>query len=385
MFVIETEKLEVGRPLRFDITTVDGHMLAAQGTRVTDELKSEWIFRGIARVCSYIESDFANQPEHLRPYNPVLLQRLETKISKTSEAVEEISQLVQRNQPAQAQQLQQITEGILADISLDVAAVLSVVLGTQSLGFSEQDFAIAHRCSRMSVMSMAVGAELCFSAEDQHITGIAGLLHDISLFSVTEKTVARIASTLPFNHRFLDHPLASAYILESVLGLDRRISLAASQVHEQPNGGGFPKGLPSHRIMPISKLLSAVDAFITLTADKQPEPFPKGLNLEPCDAVAYLMHNVIKGRFDAEVMKGIVRAVSLYPIGSRVQLSDGSQAIVLRSSKTEPSRPIVRVDDASSNIMDLAGTSIKITGPSGRPTMQKTRISRAELDEVLFR
>jgi HD-GYP domain-containing protein (c-di-GMP phosphodiesterase class II) len=385
MFVIDCDKLEIGRPLRFDITTVDGRLLASQGTRVTDELRSDWISRGITRVCSYIASDFANQPEHLRPYDPVLLQRLEANIGKAAESIREISELVHRNQPAQGQQLHQLADDILSDIELDVAAVLAVVLGADSRDLSEQDTAIAQRCSRMSVLSMAVGTELGFSGDDQHAIGIAGLLHDISLLSAASTTVDRIASTLPFNHQFLDHPVASAYILESVLGLDRRICLAASQVHEQPNGGGFPKGLPSHRMMPISKLLSTVDAYLTLTAEKQPEPFPRGVNLQPCDAVAYLMYNVIKGRFDAEVIKGLVRSLSFYPIGSRVELSDGSQAVVLRSSKSEPSRPIVRIDDASSNIMDLSGTSIKVNGPGGHQLNLKNRISKAQMDEVLFR
>lgn len=385
MLVIDTDKLETGRPLRYDITTVDGRLLASAGTLVSAEHKLDWIGSGFTRVCSYVGTDYADQPLHLRPYDPVLIKRLEANMDRASEAVQEQSELIRRNEPARESQLKKLAEDLLTDVDLDVAAVLAVALGDQPAQVTEHDRNLARRCSQMSMLGMAVGTQLELSDDDRHTLGIAGLLHDISLLTVTSSAVAKIADTLPFNHGFLDHPMASAYLLESILGLNQRTCIAVAQVHEQPNGGGFPKGLPAHRIMPASRLLSIIDAYLTLTAESQPEPFPSGHNLQPCDAIAYLMHNVKNGRFDPEGLKGFIRSLSLYPIGSNVQLSDGTTALVLRSNPTEPSRPIVRLLDSSFSVTDLRDSTLKIAQPLDRETTHKKRISKSDLDKVLFR
>ena len=51
------------------------------------------------------------------------------------------------------------------------------------------------------------------------------------------------------------------------------------------------------------------------------------------------MHNARNGRFDPHAIKGLVKAFSLYPIGSMIELSDGNHAIVLRSNSEDPAIP----------------------------------------------
>ena len=65
----------------------------------------------------------------------------------------------------------------------------------------------------------------------------------------------------------------------------QKICIAVAQVHEQPNGGGFPKGLPSHRIMFISKILAIVDAYLTLTSSLSQHNFPKAVTFNPATAL----------------------------------------------------------------------------------------------------
>ena len=385
MFVTDTENLEIDRPLRFDLTTIDGRLLATAGTPVTQKDKSDWLLQGIHRVCSYIEADFSERPEHLRPYDPAIVRRLEARIQQASESVEEHSELIRRNEPAESKKLHQLAEDMLTDLDLDVAAALAAALGEHADSISDRDRAVAKRCSRMSLLSMAIGTELGLSDDDRQTIGVAGLLHDISLLTVTNEAVAKVAGTFPFQHEFLDHPLASSHLLESILGIDKKICIAVAQVHEQPNGGGFPRCLPSHRIMFLSKILAVVDAYLTLTSKSQPKPLPEACNLQPCDCVAYLIHNAKNGRFDTLAIKGLVKSLSLYPIGSLIELSNGSKAVVLRSNSEEPSQPIVRVDDSSFSIIDLRRASVKIVRPLTRNATTKNRLSKSALENVLFR
>lgn len=385
MFEVETSKLEVDLPLRYDLITPSGQLLAIAGAKITQEIKESWIEQGITRVCSTTWKPSSEDESLLEPYEAAMLERVDVQLQKASATVVDVSERVARGESIQEQQLRRITEDVLTELDIDIATVIAATLGMGSTEATEQDHAVARRSSQLSILSMVVGTELNYSDADRHAMGIAGLLHDISLMAMTQHSVEAIRGILPFGHLYLDHPAASAHLLESVLGLNPKICMAVAQVHEQPNGGGFPRGLQSHRIMPMARVLSMSDAYLTLTSDWQPEPFPKAVNLHPCDATAYLMHQVTKGRFDADAVRALIRATSLYPIGSRVQLSDNSTATVMRSSESEASKPIVRVDSDSSRYVDLRSTHLTIVRPMDDPEHPRERISRKKLDEVLFR
>lgn len=385
MFIVDTVKLEVGRPLRVDLMMLDGRLLAKAGAQVTEELKSDWIERGISKVCSYHDSDFDDLPPLLKPYDPALVRRLEANISNAADTVLEQSKRIRRNETVDRAGLDRFTEDLLSDIDIDIAAVLAIAFG-ESLGVtSGDDRAIAHRSSQLSLLSMAIGTEMGLSDDDRRILGIAGLLHDISLMKITGEAVQFISGHLPAHDPYLDHPLASAYLLESVLGLEKRICMAVAHVHEQPGGYGFPQGLPAHRVVPISRVLCAADAYLTLTARWQPAPFPQGRSLQPCDAVAYLMHHATQKRFDSAVVNALIRSNSLYPIGSRVELSDQSTAVVLRSTRTNPLKPVVRIDDHSFSTIDLRNSSLTIVQPANvHGDAILSRLTKSGLGDVLF-
>jgi HD-GYP domain-containing protein (c-di-GMP phosphodiesterase class II) len=385
MFEVETAKLKVDSPLRYDLTTVSGQLLAVAGAKITAEIKDGWIEQGITRVCSTNWATDNADDRSLRPYDQEMLERLEANIENASATTVELSEKVARGESIQEQKLRRVTEDFLTDVDLDVAAVLAAAFGRNPVENSEDDQAIARRSSQMSILSMVVATELNYSEADRHTIGLSGLLHDISLMPMTRHSVESIRGILPFGHLFLDHPAASAHLLESILGLNPKICMAVAQVHEQPNGGGFPRGLQAHRIMPLARVLSMSDAYLTLVSSWQPEPFPKAGNFHPCDAIAYLMHHVSRGRFDADAVKALVRSNSLYPIGSQVQLSDNSIATVMRSTVTEPRKPIVRIDSERARYLDLRSTHLTIIRPYDDPTSPRQRISRKGLDEVLFR
>ncbi len=387
MFVVDTEKLEAGRPLRVDLVTLDGRLLAKANTRISAELKSGWIERGISKVCSYQQSDFTEFPALLRPYNPLMMQRLEANLERASQSVVSQSERIKRNELADLQELNRFTDELLSDVKLDIASVLAMTFGVQLAAASDNDQEIAHRSSRLSVLGMAIGTQMGWGEGDVRAVGIAGLLHDISLMSITSEAVNFVAGRLPTRDRYLDHPLASAYLLESILGLDKRICMVVGQVHELLNGEGFPQGVSAHRMTPLARVLCVADAYLTLTSRSQPKPLPRGCNLLPCDAVGYLMHHAAQGRFCADSVKSLVYASSLYPIGSRVVLSDQSVAVVLRSTSKEPAKPVVRMDDSSFSIIDLCNSPLSISGPADSVAggLQQMRISKSNLNKILFR
>lgn len=54
-----------------------------------------------------------------------------------------------------------------------------------------------------------------------------------------------------------------------------------------------------------------------------------------------LLEEAAAGRFDRDVMKGLLDTISLFPLGSFVELNNGSVGSVLRANPGHYTRPIV--------------------------------------------
>jgi hypothetical protein len=83
-----------------------------------------------------------------------------------------------------------------------------------------------------------------------------------------------------------------------------------------------------------------------------------------------LLRQAEKNQVDSEVMKSLLRVMSLFPIGSYVRLSDSSLARVIRANARSFSRPFVAlIEDASGNaiertvesaLIDLSASELKV-------------------------
>ena len=194
----------------------------------------------------------------------------------------------------------------------------------------------------------------------------------------------QIGSRFPVDDPYFSHPQTSGYLLESILGVTPRIGLAVAQLHEQPDGTGFPHGWRAHRIMPLARILNVADAYLTLTSAEQADRLPEGCNLNPSDAIAYLMHHGSQGRFDRDAVRGLIRVMSLYPVGTRVKLSDDSVGVVLRSTESSPLRPIVRLDGRPEKIVDLRGSHLSIVQPLSQSPSRHRRMDKRQLSQILW-
>ena len=79
--------------------------------------------------------------------------------------------------------------------------------------------------------------------------------------------------------------------------------------------------------------------------------------MQPHHAMVKLVRAVPHGKFPADVMRGLLEAVSLFPIGSSVKLSDGRVAKVIRANGAEYDRPICLdisdARDSSTRVINL--------------------------------
>lgn len=184
------------------------------------------------------------------------------------------------------------------------------------------------------------------------------------------------------------HPLYTLDLLEPLAQVSPVVRYAATQVHESPDGSGYPRGLTKAEIHPFAHILHTVDAYITLTAKTHGRRAYLSY-----DVIVYLLHQVKLERMEQQSMRAFLHVVSLFPLGSHVRLSDGSEAPVIRRNAQQYSAPIVqrvgadrklRLDSAHPSIVDLAETDLRVMAPLLAPDRQELRLEEGLMGKVLW-
>lgn len=226
-----------------------------------------------------------------------------------------------------------ITVGYLSQFCLDADCVLEVANQAQS--FVE----LAEQSLRTSLLAMALAIEMGMAEEDVRTIGLSGLLHDWGMTRISPniRNATRLLSHAEFDE-IQKHPLYTLEILERISGIPPQVPLICYQVHEQPDGRGYPRGRRNDEIHPGASILHVADIFSALTS-----PRPYRLALTPYAAVECLVRNAKEHTVDPLVVRNLLHVISLFPIGSYVVLNDTSMARVIRRNGNHFSAPIVQL------------------------------------------
>ena len=113
------------------------------------------------------------------------------------------------------------------------------------------------------------------------------------------------------------HPDLTLRILDGIRGLSQPVRHAAFQVHERRDGQGYPRGRKPMFVSPSAKVIAVADAYTALTADRPWRPAYSGH-----EAMKVLLADTAAGKFDRAATRGLLDAMSMFPVGTRVGLSD---------------------------------------------------------------
>lgn len=321
----------------------------------------------------------SEQSDRCIPYRPDVAVRVERLVETTAEMVAQLSGLLIDEELADAAPFQQASEHLLDEIRSDQDQTLHQVLT------EEDDRDLAHRCTQLSVLSMSIAVQMGLTDEQVMQVGTAALLHDVALFGLPEEQRVPSDSMTPESRKiFRCHPALAERLLESVRSADLAvdpvvIQAVVVQAHEQLDGSGFPRGLTAPQINKLARVVNLADAYLTLV-----QPGLGRCGMFPADAMAYLMHHACAGRFDPSVMKGLLRSLSLYPIGSLVQLSDQSKARVLRARGEDPQQPVVLREDGRHALIDLVTSPLRISRPLDDDAKPRRRLIARNIDQIMW-
>ena len=151
------------------------------------------------------------------------------------------------------------------------------------------------------------------------------------------------------------------------------------ETHEQADGSGYPRGLDLGEVRQGSEILNAADAYLSLT---QPV---RGAGYLPSDVIGYLCLQASEGKFCKEAIQLLTRSLSMYPVGSLVELNDKSKAVVIEGNFDSPMLPVVRMVHASHEVHDLRTSALSILKPLLPKSQPHERIPKSRFLEVLWR
>ena len=176
--------------------------------------------------------------------------------------------------------------------------------------------------------------------------GVGAMLHDIGKLWVPAEVINKQGPlTAPEMAVMQRHAEWGHHVLAKQTELSYLVAHCAYQHHERLNGSGYPRGLTGDEMHQFGKILAVVDVYDAMVMHR---PYRAGF--PPADVMEYLFSRAAT-EYDLDLVSLFSQKVAMYPLGSTVQLSDGTAALVVRIHENVPSRPVVLI----------------VKGPDGEP------------------
>ncbi len=266
-----------------------------------------------------------------QPYSPEMSQKMALGYRQSLDNVQRLFESLDEFRGSEMDLLEGLSADALCDISQDIDLFVSMGIAP------EPDKYPARHSQQTAMLAMSLGATLGVDRDDLVTLGMGCLAHDAGMLHI--KQVFGTGEVVDRSN-FLEitkHPSITMDLMRDNGKLAGASRLVAYQMHERCNGSGYPRGRTDQQIHPLSKMAAVADVFTALIS-----PRPHRPGMMPYHAVEHVLRGARMGLFDQMSVRGLLRAVSLFPIGSCIELSDGRVARVLRANGDDFAKPTVQ-------------------------------------------
>lgn len=195
---------------------------------------------------------------------------------------------------------------------------------------------------KVAIYMMALGRHLGYPRHELAELGTAGLLLDVGLLRLPSQVgqlmhEERDALSAPELQMVANHVRLGLRMLQAETPISPHVADAIAQHHERMDGSGYPYGLSGEAISMHGRIAAVADGFVAMT-----NPVDDEGALSPFDALKELFRDAGSG-LHAPLVEQFVQAVSIFPIGSLIELSSGEVAVVLEHNPIRRLEPKVLV------------------------------------------
>lgn len=331
--------------------------LQCEATQALDEELSQLSTTNIVAAATPFSAKI--QARGTARYDPKRMDRFFNQHQQTIDQVTGLlGQLAEgRNIPGEA--LNKCSRGVLVRAAEDME--LLVCLGINPIS----DNSIVAHSTNVATLAVAIGATLGLDDEALCDLGTGCLVHDAGMLHIDE-TVYQSHAVLDASQfvEIAKHPIIAADMLyRNVERVPVGVRMVVYQMHERCDGTGYPRGCRGDHIHPLAKIAAVADSYIALVSKRPHRPA-----MLPYHAMTKMLKDVAAGLFDSAAVRGLLQTISLFPIGSFAELSNGQLAKVIRTNGPAYDRPIVeawhrRRLSGQPEVYDLSKNEVRIAKP----------------------
>ncbi|MDQ7780699.1 MAG: HD-GYP domain-containing protein [Planctomycetota bacterium] len=198
---------------------------------------------------------------------------------------------------------------------------------------------LVHHSVNVCLISVNIATALGLAADQIIEIAFGALLHDLGMIKIG-KAILEKAGPLTAEEKLEveKHPIYGLELLQLIKGIPKPTPYVAYQSHERLDKSGYVRQREGKQIHLYAKIVAVADVYEALTSERA---YRKAFL--PYQAMEQIIAMGNKRKLDPEVIRAFLRYMSLFPVGSWVQLSNGNIGKVVSANESNYDRPVVRL------------------------------------------
>lgn len=248
--------------------------------------------------------------------------------------------------------IDRIYTAIRKDLSIDFSGIEKVVNDIVSIlkensnvflflnGLDDDDernYLVTHSVN-VTFYSLIIGEAMKYTDQQLLELGMGTVLIDAGMTKVPVYIIHKQSNLTDSEYQMIKaHPLHGYKSLILFPDINERIANISLQHHEQYDGKGYPRGLKGKEIDEYARIAAIADSYEAQISNR---------SYRKKTGAYHAMKNLLASgvnKFDPDILKIFLSRMSVYPIGSLVELNDKQIGIVIGSVTEKPLRPIIKL------------------------------------------
>ncbi len=343
-FLLEVDKLPIGKKTDRDLLDEEGRLLIASGTVLTAPMIEALKRRGIEKLAVEPTGEEEQKAVEAEAVPRVSVQQIQSFL-ETGAVEPVVSEFVRRRcSEVLADSFRELeSEGQIDVVGVHETAqqVTEEVLSSPQVSLTLADLILidpglhAHSVNVL-IIFLLISKAMGHPAQLIRDHATAALMHDIGRI-VLRRGAAASGMPLSEEDERSEHTEAGYSYLWNMGGISESALKMVMNHHERYDGMGYPRGLKGTRLSDWDQILIMANTYENLTWNKQ-----TGLRAGFHEALSSIIQDGSR-----IARKGIVRAViqafGHYPPGSWVKMNTGDIALVTKAHPGSPLKPQVSV------------------------------------------
>lgn len=286
------------------------------------------------------------------------------KLERADALMDRVAGLIRGGGLLNVEQISPVASAIVESITRNQNAMLWL---SRLRAFDERAHARSVQCGvYMATFArhLGLGQEVC-----EHLT-IGGMVLDVGKLRVPPYVLAKPG---PLHGEEVslarDHVMMGVAMLENSIGMHPSVIETVLRHHEREDGSGYPGRLRERDIGLYGRIAGIVDTFLALT---NPRTYAPEVTMQEALRVLLAGRGTL---FHAPLVEHFIQSISLFPVGSLVELSNGEIAAVVAHNRVRRLKPRVMV------LVERDGT--RRTRPTTLDLLYSPRDERGEEIRIL--